>query len=98
MIYSVHFWYRKFNSRKRPSKFESIVFASDKQRVRQLIDEMISGLPIEIDESISIVGSEDQTLEEIYNERSVLRGISPEEGFIYLKAYHLKNIRKYAGF
>lgn len=96
MIYSVHFYYKKFNSRKQPGKFESIVFAKNKQRAKDLIYELISGLPIEI-EYMSVCGSEDYTLEDIYAKRPELRGITPEEGYIYNREYYLNIFRKYSG-
>lgn len=95
MIYSVHFYYKKLNGRKHPSKFEGIIFAANKQRVHEIIEEMINGLPIET-EPFSIIGTE-KSLEEIYEERPELNGISPEEGYVYNRFSHIHNFRKYAG-
>lgn len=89
------FYYTKFNSRKRPSKFEGIVFAKDEKRVKELKYELISGLPIEI-EYMSICGTE-ISLENIYEDRPELIGITPEEGYIYLRSYHFNNFREYSG-
>lgn len=95
MIFSVHFYYNKSNSRKQSSKFEGIIFAINESRVKELINEMLCDLPIDI-ESISIVGP-NLTLKEIYAERPELEGINPEEGYVYSRQYHLNNFRKYAG-
>jgi len=96
VIYTVHFWYKKLNSRKHPSKFEGTVFAANKEKAEELVNEMFAGLPIEVEEPMSIVGP-DFTLDKIYELHPVLKGISPEKGYIYDRTAHVQRFRKYAG-
>lgn len=95
MIYSVHFYYHKKGSRKAANKFEGIVFANNKDRAEELVKKILSNYPIEIEEPLSVIGGSDNTLEEIYNERPELIGITPEQGYIYNKFMHKKAISRY---
>ncbi|MDP4092553.1 MAG: hypothetical protein Q8920_04260 [Bacillota bacterium] len=98
MIYSVHFYYSKLNSRKQPNKFEGIVFAKDQERVKELIEDMIKNYPIKLQEPLSIVGGvREKSLQEIYDERPELIGISPEQGYIYNEFPQKISIKRYVG-
>ncbi|SFH29141.1 hypothetical protein SAMN05660649_04603 [Desulfotomaculum arcticum] len=94
MIYSVHFYYRKVGSRKAAGKFEGIVFAKDQNHAEELVRKMISDYPIKPEEHFSIIGGSDKTLEEIYNERPELNGITPERGYIYNEFMHRNYISR----
>ncbi|MCY9593967.1 hypothetical protein PC41400_14755 [Paenibacillus chitinolyticus] len=96
MIYSVHCYFHKINSRKAGSKFEGIVFAKNKEHAEEIVRALFSKYPIEI-ESMSAVGREDRTLDEVYTERPELIGISPERGYLYNEYTHKVRISKYAG-
>lgn len=95
MIYSVHFYYHKRNSRKAASKFEGIVFAKNQAHAEELVKKLISDYPIEAEEPFSIIGGLDKTLEEIYKERPELIGITPEQGYIYNEFMHRNTISRY---
>ncbi|NLI93919.1 MAG: hypothetical protein GX434_17500 [Peptococcaceae bacterium] len=96
MIYSVHFYYHKINSKKTPNKFEGIVFAKSQAHAEELVRKMISNYPIEVEEPFSIIGSlSEKTLQEIYTERPELKGILPEQGYIYNEASHRNSISRY---
>ncbi|MBS4024136.1 MAG: hypothetical protein KGZ96_00510 [Clostridia bacterium] len=95
MIYSVHFYYDKTNSKKTVNKFEGIVFAKSREHAGEIIRKMISDYPIEVEEPFSIIGGLDKTLEEIYNERPELNGITPEQGYIYNEFMHKNSISRY---
>jgi len=95
MIYSVHFYYHKVGSRKAAGKFEGIVFAKDRNHAEELVREMISDYPIEPAEPFSIIGGSDKTLEEVYNERPELNGITPDRGYIYNEFAHRNSISRY---
>ncbi|WP_442600590.1 hypothetical protein [Paenibacillus sp. KN14-4R] len=78
MIYYVHFYYRKLRSRKVANKFEGIVFAKNSEHAEELVRKMISDYPVG---GISIAGSRTaKTLDEIYEERPEIRGVSPRTG------------------
>jgi hypothetical protein len=95
MIYSVHFYYHKRNSRKAASKFEGIVFAKSQDHAEELVKKLISDYPIEAEEPFSIMGGPDKALEEIYKERPELIGITPEQGYIYNEVMHRNSISRY---
>ena len=95
MIYSVHFYYHKRNSRKAASKFEGIVFAKSQVHAEELVKKLISNYPIEAEEPFSIMGGSDKTLEEIYKERPELIGITPKQGYIYNEYVHRNSISRY---
>lgn len=98
MIYSVHFYFSKLNSRKPSNKIETIVFAKDKMRAEELIRDMISNYPIKVEEPFSIIGSiPEKPLHEIYNERPELRNVPPEKGYIYNEYLLRSLIKKYIG-
>lgn len=96
MIYSVHCHYRKLNSNKASHKFEGIVFAKDRTKAKEMVRNILSKYPVEI-ENMSAIGNEDKTLGEIYAERPELIGISPEQGYIYNEYSHNSNISRYVG-
>lgn len=96
MIYSVHGYYRKRNSRKQLSKIEAIVFANSRERAEELIEELFEDYPAEL-EPLSVVGGLEHDLNKIYAERPELWGIDPNCGYIYNKMYHINCIRKYFG-
>ncbi len=77
------------------SKFEGIVFAKNQDHGEELVKKLISGYPLEAGEPFSIIGGLDKTLEEIYNERPELIGITSEQGDIYNEFMHRNSISKY---
>lgn len=95
MIYSVHFYYKKINSCKVVNKCEAYVFADSRDRVEDLINEMISGYSIK-SEPLSIVNvTLDRTLDEIYDTYPELTGIKPENGKIIDEYMQRIRISKY---
>lgn len=94
MIYSVHGYYGKINSRKRPSKIETIVFAADSKSAQRLVEELFDGYPVEF-EGFSTVGGMEQDLQKIYDQRPELMGVDPKRGYIYNRSFHVDCIRKY---
>ena len=94
MIYSVHVYYHKLNSRKRPAKIEAIVFAANKQMAEDMVRSLFTDYPVEF-EPFSVVGTEGKTLQEIYSERPELVGITPEQGYIYNWMSHINSIQRY---
>lgn len=83
MIYRIHFEYGKIASRKGMRKFEATVFALNEDHAQEQVMKLVSNYPIKV-ENLSITGGAlNRTLEEIYEERPILRGISPEQGYIY---------------
>ena len=95
MIYSIHFYFHKRNSKKAASKFEGIVFAKDQDHAEELVKKLISNYPIVAEEPFSIIGGSDKTLEEIYKERPELNGITPEHGYIYNELLHRNSMSMY---
>lgn len=95
MIYSVHFYYHKRNSKKAASKFEGIVFAKSQDHAEELVKKLFSAYPIETEEPFSIIGGSGKILEEIYKECPELIGITPEQGYIYNEFMHRNSISRY---
>lgn len=96
MVYSVHCHFRKLSSNKASYKFEGIVFAKNNDHADDLVRKLLSNFPVKI-ESVSVIGNNEKTLTEIYNERPELIGISPEQGYIYNEFVHEASIRRYVG-
>lgn len=94
MIYSVHGYYSKMNSRKQPSKIEALVFADSRDRAEELVTQLFDGYPANLD-SFSVVGDLERDLKKIYDQRPELIGIDPNHGYIYNEMYHISCIRKY---
>lgn len=80
MIYTVHFYYSKIGSRKASGRFEGAVFALNEDHAEELINKLIAKYHIKV-ENFSIAGGalSRESLEEIYEERHELAGISPEQ-------------------
>jgi len=96
MIYSVHGYYGKYGSRKRPAKIEAIVFASSESHAEKLVKELFSAYPVYFD-SFSVIHGAETDLKKIYEQRPELIGISPEKGYVYEEFTHSYTIRKYFG-
>ncbi len=94
MIYSVHGYYGKINSRKQQSKIEAIVFAANRELAQKLVEDLFCDYPAVL-EGFSAVGGMEKDLQKIYSQRPELVGISPEQGYIYNKMYHINCIYKY---
>ena len=94
MLYSVHGWYGKRNSRKQQPKIEAIVFAEDSYLARKLIESLFDGYPAKLD-SFTTAGDNEQSLEEIYQTNPELRFEDPKRGFIYNEIYHRNCIERY---
>ncbi len=94
MICSVHGYYKKQGGKKAPMKIEAIVFASDEDKAEDLVRQLFSGYPADIEYLNTISNTRDNE-ETISNQRPELRGISPDTGYIYNKLYHRKIISKY---
>lgn len=94
MIYSVHGYYGKINSRKQQSKIEAIVFAANRELAQNLVEDLFHDYPAVL-EGFSTVGGMEKDLQKIYAQRPELAGISPEQGYIYNEMYHVNCIYKY---
>lgn len=94
MIYSVHGYYGKINSRKKPSKIEAIVFAANSELAESLVEGLFDGYPADL-QGFSTIGGMEQDLQAIYSQRPELAGIDPNRGYIYKHIYHADCIRKY---
>ncbi|UVI32063.1 hypothetical protein [Paenibacillus spongiae] len=98
MIYTIHFWYKKSNSKKSAHKFEGIVFAKNEDHAKELVKNLFTDFPIVVEGMMTARGSlTERTLNDIYNERPELIGISPEQGHIYDEFSHRNSIRRYVG-
>jgi hypothetical protein len=98
MIFSVHCYYQKNGSRKAAHKFEGIVFAKDREHASDLVERLLSDYPVSIEGMTNVAGGfTEKSLEQIYDERPELIGITPEQGYIYNEQFHRNAIRKYVG-
>ena len=96
MIYSVHGYYSKINSRKQPSKIEALVFANSRDHAEELVVQLFDDYPANL-EPFSVVGGLERDLKKIYDQRPELTGIDPNHGYIYDRMYHINCIHKYFG-
>lgn len=94
MIYSVHGYYGKINSRKQQSKIEAIVFAEDRDLAEKLVIDLFEGYPADL-EGFSVVGGMERDIDKIREERPELRYIDPKEGYIYNESIFRYDIAKY---
>ncbi len=94
MIYSVHGYYGKINSRKLPAKIEAIVFATNSEIAQICVEKLFDGYPAYF-ERFSVVGGQERDLQKIYAERPELIGRDPECGYIYNEMSHVYSIIKY---
>ena len=94
MIYSVHGYFGKINSRKQQSKIETIVFAEDRDLAEKLVKDLFDGYPANF-ERFSVVGGQERDLNKIYEERPELRGIDPKKGYVYNEFYFRNDIARY---
>lgn len=94
MIYKIHSYYSKLNSRKSESKLEVLVIAKDADHAEELVLKLFKGYPYSI-RDFTCRGSIDKSLEKIYEDRPELQGISPEKGYIYNEWIYKDRIRKY---
>lgn len=94
MIYSVHGYYRKLNSRKQPSKIETIVFASSSELAQELVERLFDGYPADL-YGFSVVGGLERNLQVIYEQRPDLKGIDPDRGYVYNHASLSTSIYRY---
>lgn len=94
MIYSVHGYYGKMNSRKAKSKIEAIVFASSRDMAENLILALFEDYSADVD-YLSVVGGIEKDVTKIYEQRPELIGKDPNCGYIYNEMYHIQCIKKY---
>lgn len=94
MIYTVHGYYGKINSRKQQAKIEATVFAANAELAQSLVERLFDRYPANLD-YFNVTSGTNKTLGEIYQERPELQGISPDCGYIYNLFFHKDCIYKY---